>query len=94
MIKPHIFVTDKPLDRGSDIECLCGRIVRHATEHFFWIDAPSADYSEFVTTLNTCQDCLDELNLRTRSRNREYIYGLVPQQEGFDVERMLQEMVA
>lgn len=94
MIRPHIFLTDKPLDRGSNVYGLCGHLVFNASEVFFWLDTPRPEYSEFVSTFNTCQKCLDALKAAEPSKERQYIYGITQGQEAFDAERAFQEMSA
>jgi hypothetical protein len=78
-VKSHLVNSDEPVKLGTDLTAMCGAVVSKA-ESSFGIDTGNTNsiveaLSEFLTTLNTCSDCL------VCTLSKRYLYGVVPGQE-------------
>ena len=71
-MKAHIANSPEPLREGSDIQAICGHLVKNVVFAYMFDTGIAPEFLGGMTTINTCKDCF-----RIPLSN-QYVYGLLP----------------
>ena len=70
-MRAHLIDTDNPLKEGSDVQALCGELVKNVIFVYSFDSQIAPELVSGLNTLNTCKNCY-RIELTKR-----YIYGLL-----------------
>jgi hypothetical protein len=71
-MKAHLIDTAEPLKEGSDVEAICGELVRNVVFAYMFDSVLAPEFVTGMNTINTCRTCY-RIPL-----NKQYVYGLLP----------------